>query len=79
MRGQYDSVRHGMSVYEVEGILGKPNFHDSAEQKVWTSEWGIITVGFKNGRVNEKEFTPIILHPVRRVRSPLIPSPVPLS
>jgi hypothetical protein len=62
-----------MTVYEVEGILGKPNFHDGAEEKIWTSEGGMITVGFKDGRVNEKDFTPIILPPIRRVPPPLTP------
>jgi hypothetical protein len=68
MEGQYHSLRHGMTVQEVEGILGKANYHDGAETKIWTSRGGAIIVGFKYGRVDKRDFMP--LDQPRRLRRP---------
>jgi hypothetical protein len=59
MQGRYDAIDHGMTVEQVEGMLGKPNFSDTADGKIWSSRGGVIVVDFESGRVSHKEFMPI--------------------
>ena len=68
MRGQYNAIHSGMSVEQVEEILGRPNFSDFPEQKIWTSDRGGIIVDFDGRRVCGKEFKPIKLP--RRIPPP---------
>jgi hypothetical protein len=59
MESQYDAIHDGMSVEEVEAILGKPSFSDTPDGKIWGGRGGVIVVYFNGRCVSGKEFKPI--------------------
>jgi hypothetical protein len=70
MADKYIQIHAGMTVEEVEAILGKPNVSDDPAQKSWEEfrrvpgggmHGGIITVKFEGGKVIAAEFEPVNL------------------
>jgi hypothetical protein len=59
MECQYNAIHDGMSVEEIEDLLGKPSFSDLDDQKIWGGRGGVIVVHFNGRCVSGKEFTPI--------------------
>ncbi len=59
MHSRFARIEYGMTTHQVEGILGKPNYLDGDEIKIWTSGGGAITLEFKDGVVSKKEFLPL--------------------
>jgi hypothetical protein len=59
MEGQYNAIHYGMTVEEVEDMLGKPSFSDLDNQKIWGGRRGVIVVYFEGRCVSGKEFMPI--------------------
>ncbi len=59
MRVEYNAIRQGMSVEEVEDILGKSPLPELEGERVWGGSGGIITVQFEGRRVSWKKFTPV--------------------
>lgn len=59
MEAQYNAIHNGMTVEEVEDILGKSTDPDLDGQRIWTGRGGVIIVQFDGRRVREKEFIPI--------------------
>jgi hypothetical protein len=59
MEGQYNAIHEGMTVEEVENVLGKPSFSDLDDQKIWGGRGGVIIVYFNGRCVSGKEFKPI--------------------
>jgi hypothetical protein len=62
MERRHYEVGPGMTPRQVEAVLGKPNYHDGETEKIWTGDWGAITLTFKDGRVSDKEFLPLTLN-----------------
>jgi hypothetical protein len=58
MLHKYEKIRNGMTVTEVEEILGKPNWKDTESEKGWSGSWGNIVVMFQDGRVSDKAYLP---------------------
>jgi hypothetical protein len=59
MESQFNAIHEGMSVEEVEDILGKPTSCDTEDVKEWGGRGGVILLSLSGGRVSQKGFVPI--------------------
>jgi hypothetical protein len=66
MEGSYNRLHYGMTVEEVEDVLGKPSFSDLEDEKIWGGWDGVIVVRFNNRHVSEMMFRPIRHYPRHR-------------
>lgn len=58
MQSEFDSIHNGMSLEEVEGILGKPSRVEPDGTKTWGEREGVIIIEFDGLRVRGKDFVP---------------------